>query len=117
MSSRCHLPIVSVLMPVRNGASTIGAAVRSVLTQTLRDFELIVIDDGSSDRSRAIVEGFHDERIRLIHEPSSAGLAPRLNQAVSLSKGEFIARMDADDICFPQRLSRQVARLRPETRA
>jgi len=103
-------------MSMRNSASTVGASVRSVLMQTLHDWELIVIDDGSSDRSSAIVEGFHDERIRLIRESSSEGLAARLNQAVGLSRGEFIARMDADDICFPQRLSRQVARLREDPR-
>jgi glycosyltransferase involved in cell wall biosynthesis len=101
-------------MSMRNSAATVDAAVRSILLQTLRDFELIVIDDGSSDRSSAIVEGFHDERIRLIRESSSAGLAARLNQAVALAGGEFIARMDADDICFPERLSRQVARLRED---
>jgi glycosyltransferase involved in cell wall biosynthesis len=107
--------VVSVIMSMRNSAPTVGAAVRSVLMQTLRDWELIVIDDGSSDRSSAIVEGFHDDRIRLIRESSSAGLAARLNQAVALSKGEFIARMDADDISFPQRLSRQIARLREDS--
>jgi glycosyltransferase involved in cell wall biosynthesis len=107
-------PLVSVIMSMRNSASTVGAAARSVLMQTLRNWEMIVIDDGSSDRSSSIVEGFHDERIRLIRESSSAGLAARLNQAVSLSRGEFIARMDADDICFPERLARQVARLRED---
>jgi glycosyltransferase involved in cell wall biosynthesis len=114
MSGADRLPVVSVIMSMRNSAATVGAAVRSVRLQTLRDWELIVIDDGSSDRSSAIVEGFHDERIRLIRESRSAGLAARLNQAVALSKGEFIARMDADDICFPERLSREVARLRED---
>ena len=109
-------PIVSVIMSMRNSASTVGAAVRSVLMQTLRDWEMIVIDDGSSDQSSAIVEGFQDGRIRLIRESRSAGLAARLNQAVALSQGEFIARMDADDICFPERLARQVARLREDPR-
>jgi len=99
---------------MRNSASTVGAAIGSILTQTLGDWELIVIDDGSSDQSSAIVERFHDERIRLVRESRSAGLAARLNQAVALSKGEFIARMDADDICFPERLARQVARLRED---
>jgi glycosyltransferase involved in cell wall biosynthesis len=107
-------PVVSVIMSMRNSAATVGAAVRSVRLQTLRDWELIVIDDGSSDQSSAIVERFHDERIRLVRESRSAGLAARLNQAVALSKGEFIARMDADDICFPERLARQVARLRED---
>ena len=99
---------------MRNGASTVGAAVRSILVQTLADWELIVIDDGSSDQSGEIVQGFRDERIRLVLESRSAGLAARLNQAVALSRGEFIARMDADDICFPNRLEQQVARLRED---
>jgi glycosyltransferase involved in cell wall biosynthesis len=101
-------------MSMRNSALTAGAAVGSVEMQTLRDWELIVIDDGSSDGSSAIIEGFRDERIRLVRECASAGLAARLNQAVGLARGEFIARMDADDICFPERLSRQVARLRED---
>src|ERR1700722_191824 len=114
MSGVGRRPVVSVIMSMRNSASTVGAAVRSVLIQTLRDWEMIVIDDGSSDRSSDIVEGLHDERIRLVREAHSAGLAARLNQAVTLSKGEFIARMDADDICFPERLAGQVARLRED---
>jgi glycosyltransferase involved in cell wall biosynthesis len=114
MSGADRLPVVSIIMSMRDSASTVAAAVRSVSRQSLRDWELIVIDDGSSDRSAAIVEGFHDARIRIIRESRSAGLAARLNQAVALSKGEFIARMDADDICFPERLSSQVARLRED---
>jgi glycosyltransferase involved in cell wall biosynthesis len=112
--SSASQPLVSVVMSMRNSASTVGAAVRSVLMQHLRDWEFIVIDDGSSDQSSAIVEGFGDERIRLVRETYSAGLAARLNQAVALARSEFIARMDADDICFPERLSRQVARLRED---
>jgi glycosyltransferase involved in cell wall biosynthesis len=114
MSGAYQRPVVSVIMSMRNSASTVSAAVRSLLLQTLRDWELIVIDDGSSDQSSAIVEDFHDERIRLVRESRSAGLATRLNNAVAHSKGEFIARMDADDICFPERLARQVARLRED---
>lgn len=108
-------PPVSVIMSMRNAASTVGAAVRSVVMQTFQDWELIVIDNGSSDASSAIVESFHDERIRLVREARSTGLAVRLNQAVALARGEFIARMDSDDICFPERLSRQVARLREDS--
>jgi len=107
-------PVVSVIMSMRNSAATVGSAVRSVRLQSLRDWELIVIDDGSSDQSSAIVGEFHDERIRIIGESHSAGLATRLNQAVALARGEFIARMDADDICFPERFARQVARLRED---
>jgi glycosyltransferase involved in cell wall biosynthesis len=109
-------PVVSVIMSMRNGASTVGAAVRSVLQQTLTDFELIVIDNGSSDQGGAIVAGFDDTRIRLVREDSTSVFAVRLNQAVLLARGEFIARMDADDICFPERLSQQVAHLREDPR-
>jgi glycosyltransferase involved in cell wall biosynthesis len=109
-------PLVSVIMSMRNSASTIGTAVRSVRLQTMEDWELIVIDDGSSDNSAAIVESFADPRIRLIRERNGAGLAARLNQAVSLSKGSYIARMDADDVCFPHRLARQTKRLQTEPR-
>jgi glycosyltransferase involved in cell wall biosynthesis len=109
-------PLVSVIMSMRNSASTVGAAVRSVLVQTLRDFELIVIDNGSSDDSGAIVAGFDDPRIRLVREENTSFLAVRLNQAVALSRGAFIARMDSDDICFPERLSRQAARLREDAK-
>ena len=112
MNTSGRPPVVSIVMSMRNGASTVDAAVRSVVGQTLHEWELIVIDDGSSDNSAMIVEGFCDERIRLVRESTSAGLAARLNQAVALSSAEFIARMDADDISFPERLSRQVAYLR-----
>jgi glycosyltransferase involved in cell wall biosynthesis len=112
MSTATRSPLVSVIMSMRNSASTVEAAVRSVLQQTLADWELIVIDNGSSDQSGTIVAGFDDTRIRLVREASTTVLAARLNQAVALSRGELIARMDADDICFPERLARQVARLR-----
>jgi glycosyltransferase involved in cell wall biosynthesis len=116
MSGADRSPVVSVIMSMRNGASTVGATMRSVLMQTLRDWEMIVIDNGSSDRSGDIVVGFDDPRIRLVREENTATLAARLNQAVALSQGEFIARMDADDICFPERLARQVARLNEDPR-
>ena len=110
------MPLVSIIMSMRNSASTVGAAVRSVLIQSLHDFELIVIDNGCSDDSGAIVAGFGDSRVRLVREETTSFLAARLNQAVALSRGEFIARMDSDDICFPERLARQVARLRDDPR-
>jgi glycosyltransferase involved in cell wall biosynthesis len=107
-------PLVSVVMSMRNNAATVGSAVRSVTLQTLPDWELVVIDDGSSDESSSIVNSFDDRRIRLVQATSSAGLATRLNQAVALSRGIFIARMDADDVCFPDRLALQCARLQQE---
>ncbi len=107
-------PLVSVIMSMRNSAETVAAAVRSVQLQTLEDWEFIIIDDGSTDDSASIVSACGDARIRLVREATGAGLAARLNQAVGFSRGEFIARMDADDICFPDRLARQVARLRED---
>jgi glycosyltransferase involved in cell wall biosynthesis len=107
-------PLVSVIMAMRNSADTIATAVRSIQWQTLEDWELIVIDDGSSDASASIVGAFNDSRIRLIREAAGAGLATRLNQAIALSRADYIARMDADDICFPERLARQLARLRQQ---
>jgi glycosyltransferase involved in cell wall biosynthesis len=109
-------PLVSVVMSVLNGAATVGAAVRSVQLQTLQNWELIVIDNGSSDRSGAIVNEFNDARIRVIREPPGGGFAMRLNQAVGVSRGEFIARMDADDVCFPERLDHQISRLQRDAR-
>jgi glycosyltransferase involved in cell wall biosynthesis len=113
-SEQGERPLVSVIMAMRNAADTIGSAVRSIQLQTLRDWELIVIDDGSTDASASIVRTFNDARISLTCEASGAGLATRLNQAVALSRGAFIARMDADDVCFPGRLARQIDRLQQE---
>jgi glycosyltransferase involved in cell wall biosynthesis len=102
------MPIVSILLPVRNGAGSIRASIRSILHQTFSDFELIVLDDGSTDGTPRIVESCADTRIRLIVDGMGKGLAARLNEGVKLARGRYIARMDADDICFPIRLERQI---------
>lgn len=104
-------PLVSIIMSMLNSAATVAPAVHSVQLQSLKNWEMIVIDDGSADNSAEIVRAFNDPRIRLIIETTRAGLATRLNQAVALSRGDFIARMDADDICFPDRLALQVEAL------
>lgn len=114
MSNTSQPPLVSIVMAMRNSARTVGAALRSVQMQSLADWEMILIDDGSTDDGASIVEGFADSRIRLQRESRNLGLAARLNQAIALSTGEFIARMDADDVCFPERLARQAARLRDD---
>jgi glycosyltransferase involved in cell wall biosynthesis len=103
--------IVTVGMVVRNGASTLALALSSVLRQTFKDWELILIDDGSTDGTSDIARRFEDPRVRLIEERESRGLGYRLNEAIDLAQGGYFARMDGDDVCFPDRFARQVAYL------
>jgi len=107
--SQSDAPRVSVVMPVHDGERYLRAAIDSVLAQTLGNLELIVIDDGSTDGSAAIVRGMEDPRIRLIANDRKLGLAASLNRGVAEARGEFIARLDADDLAMPERLARQVA--------
>jgi glycosyltransferase involved in cell wall biosynthesis len=108
------IPIVSIIMSMRDSAATLNSAIRSIIWQTLTDWELVLIDDGSRDDSATRVAAFGDPRIRIIRHEESRGLACRLNEAVRLARGEFIARMDADDICYPERLAVQVGVLRSD---
>src|ERR1039457_5293818 len=108
------MPEVSVLLPVRDGARTLALAMLSVLEQSFSDFELLVLDDGSVDASPDIALRFDDSRVRLLRDGMKQGLAARLNQGIGLAAGRYIARMDADDVCFPQRFARQAARLNAE---
>ncbi|TSA15521.1 MAG: glycosyltransferase [Betaproteobacteria bacterium] len=109
------MPELSVLLPVRDGARTLALSMLSVLEQSYGDFELLVLDDGSVDASPEIARSFGDARVRLLRDGMQRGLAAMLNQGISLAGGRYIARMDADDICFPQRFARQVARLNTES--
>lgn len=102
-------PLLSVVLPVYNGQQYLAEALQSVLSQSFNDFELLVIDDGSSDSSREVVKQFKDTRIKLIENPSNIGLVPTLNKGLSLCQGDLIARMDQDDICEPDRFAKQVA--------
>jgi glycosyltransferase involved in cell wall biosynthesis len=106
-------PMISVLMPVYNAKRYVAEAVDSILGQTFRDFEFLIVDDGSTDGSLAILKRYaaHDARIRLWSGPN-AGYVPRLNEMLALARGELIARMDADDVSFPDRFVRQVEFLR-----
>jgi len=108
------MPELSVLLPVRNGARTLALSMLSVLEQSYGDFELLVLDDGSVDASPDIARSFGDARVRLLRDGMQRGLAAMLNQGISLAGGRYIARMDADDVCFPQRFARQVERLNAE---
>jgi glycosyltransferase involved in cell wall biosynthesis len=90
----------------------LAAAIRSVLAQSYRDFELVLADDGSRDRSREVARGFlGDPRVQLVEHPSRRHLAARLNELVSRARGAVFVRMDADDVMHPERLARQVAHL------
>lgn len=102
------MPKVSVLLPVYNGLPYLGEAIESVLTQTFADFELIIIDDGSTDGSASVLGDFTDPRIHLYQQPNS-GLPATLNRGIALARGEYIARQDQDDVSFPERFARQVA--------
>jgi glycosyltransferase involved in cell wall biosynthesis len=102
-------PLISVCMPVYNTEPYIAEAVESILAQTYHNFEFIVIDDGSTDRSLAILERYaaRDPRIRLSSRPT-AGYLVRLNEMLDEARGDLIARMDADDVAMPERFTRQI---------
>jgi glycosyltransferase involved in cell wall biosynthesis len=103
------MPSVTVLMPVYNAERYVRVAIESILAQTHTDFELLIINDGSTDSSRKIIESCRDPRIRFVENEQNMGLTRTLNRGLRLSSCEFIARQDADDLSYPDRLSRQVA--------
>lgn len=107
------MPQVSVILPVYNVAPHIEATINSLLTQTLRDFELLVFDDCSTDDTAAVVERLAatDARLRFFRNPHNLGRAGTDNVALAHATGEYIAKMDGDDICQPERLARQVVYL------
>jgi glycosyltransferase involved in cell wall biosynthesis len=104
-------PRVSIALSMRDAAATIGAALRSLLAQTMADWELILIDDGSSDASVEVARSFADHRIQIQVDGTRLGLAARLNQAIDIAQARYLARMDADDIAYPERLEQQLAYL------
>lgn len=105
-----EVPQLSVLLPVRNAARYVSAAIQSILDQTLHEFELVLVDDGSDDDSYDIASGFaeRDKRIRLFRGPAT-GLVAALNFGLAQVRGELVARMDADDLALPDRLRVQTA--------
>ncbi len=100
-------PRVTVLMPAYNAEKYIAEAIQSILDQTYSNFEFLIINDGSTDRTSTIIKGFDDPRIRLL-EQSREGICNTLNRGLRKAKGFYIARFDADDISLPERLSKQV---------
>lgn len=106
-------PALSVVVPVWNAMPYLAVAVTSVLDQSFRDFELVAVDDGSTDGSLDILQTFaaRDQRIRVLSRPNT-GIVGALNDGLAAARGEFVARMDADDLCEPPRFERQLAFLR-----
>ncbi|GGC28221.1 hypothetical protein GCM10011386_20320 [Parapedobacter defluvii] len=101
-------PLVTIAIPFFNNETTLLDAVKSVFVQTFADWELILVNDGSTDRSLELVKELKDTRIRIIDDGYNRGLIYRLNQVSALAKGKFIARMDADDLMLPNRIAKQV---------
>lgn len=96
-------------MPAYNSETTICEAIESILAQTYTDFELIIINDGSTDKTADIIKSFQDKRVKLLDNETNKGLIYSLNRGLDSADGEFIARMDADDISLPRRFEKQIA--------
>ncbi len=101
------MPPITVLLPVHNGERYLEQAIASVLAQSFEDFELLIVNDGSTDRTQEIIDAFRDSRIRRITRSSNLRLIATLNEGLGLARGRYVARMDADDLCAPRRLELQ----------
>lgn len=102
------MPKISVIMPAYNAEKYIKEAIDSILTQTFRDFELIVLNDCSRDRTEQIILSYQDDRVVYLKNEENLGVAATLNKGLAAAEGKYIARMDADDISLPNRFARQV---------
>lgn len=101
--------LLTVLMPVYNAENYLRKAIDSVLCQKFEDFELLILNDGSTDGSVGIIKNYQDERIRLVHNEQNLGLIRTLNKGITLAQGKYIARHDADDTSHPKRFQKQLA--------
>lgn len=101
-------PVITCLMSVYNGETYLREAMDSILDQTYTNFEFLIINDGSTDDTVNIIKSYDDPRIRLVHNEENIGLTKSLNKGIDLANGEYIARMDADDISLPKRFERQL---------
>jgi glycosyltransferase involved in cell wall biosynthesis len=108
MNTHGSQPLVSVGMPVRNCGKTLRAAIRSILWQTYPRWELLILDDASTDKTVEIARSFDDSRIKVLVDGVRRGLPARLNEAIFQSNGQYLARMDGDDVAYPERLERQI---------
>jgi glycosyltransferase involved in cell wall biosynthesis len=118
LQAAIHQPLVSVIVPAYNAQRTISATLQSIITQSISDFEVIVVDDGSTDRTREIADSTGDERVRVLRQ-ANAGHAAARNTGIADARGKYIAVLDADDIWLPHKLERQLSVFRsaPHVRA
>src|ERR1700684_611191 len=108
-------PVITIAMPFYNSAATLELAIRSLLNQSYGNFELLLCDDGSDDQGLAIAHSFDDPRVICWSDGQRLRLATRLNECIDRARGRYLARMDADDIAYPDRLARQLAFLATHT--
>lgn len=104
MAKNIKNPKITVLMPVYNAENFLNESIDSILNQSFKDFEFLIINDASTDNSKKITMSYNDKRIRYFENSKNLGVALTLNKGLKLAKGKYIARMDADDIAYPQRL-------------
>jgi len=104
-----HAPKLSVVMPLYNAARYLRPALESILNQTYTDFEFIIVDDCSTDETPAILDSYPDPRIVRLRNPQNLGIVGALNRGLDAARGQYIARMDGDDIALPERFAQQVA--------
>jgi glycosyltransferase involved in cell wall biosynthesis len=102
-------PKVTILLPVYNGAETLARAIHSIINQTYSDWQLLILEDGSNDATLSIAQSFKDKRIKIVSDGLHLGIVSRLNQGIQLTDTPYIARMDADDVSYPERLEKQIA--------
>src|SRR6201996_9541224 len=112
MSHSINGPLVSVILPVYNGADYVGATIQSVLTQTYQNLEIIAVDDGSSDQTLEVLSQYAagESRLRVVSQ-ANAGVARARNRGIAEAKGDFIAPLDADDLWAPEKIARQLDQL------
>ena len=101
-------PLVTVLMPNHNGGRTIAESIQSVLDQTFTDFELLIVEDASTDNSRQVIQGFKDERIRVVPFDQNEHICLALNTGLKCALGKYIARLDSDDCWYPHKFKKQI---------
>jgi glycosyltransferase involved in cell wall biosynthesis len=108
MNGNPSMLLITVAMPIYNAGNYLRLAVQSILAQTYPNWELLIIDDKSTDSSLDSIADIRDPRITILRDGTNKGLAARLNQAIDMAKGQYIARMDQDDISYPERFARQI---------